>query len=758
MKGHPTALRGVSGVSTLRALSVPTVSIVIPTRNEAENIGELMRRIGGVLRGATIEVIFVDDSDDDTGQVVEAIRPNYEHEVVFLHREPGHRDGGLGGAVVEGMRAARGEWVVVMDADLQHPPEVIDELLAEAEESERDLVVASRYVPEGHGESLGALRSLISKGSTVAARLLFPKRVRVSDPMSGFFLVRRNAIRLESLRPKGFKILLEIMVRTPRLRMAEVPFEFGKRFGGESKASVREGLTYLSQLWRLRFGEKSRRLSRFAAVGISGLAVNTLLLAAFAGVGGLHYLAGAILATQGSTAWNFALTESWVFRDRRGGSRLGRMAAFFAVNNGALSLRGPMLVVLVSALSLHYLVANVITLAVIMLARYALADTWIWGRRSMGGKGESLVHSYNIHGIVSVDSDVTLPELAQFRVAELSDAPTIRVRLGRPSKNTAWREALPAAAAEQMQIQYAEGLGPFGFEIGIRMGEPIDVLASRILKYSPHVLYTNVVEPVLRWTFVERGYALVHGACLADGEDAYLITARTDTGKTTTILKALDANPWSFLSDDLTLVSPDGRVLRYPKPLTISRHTLHAVKRPLLSLRQRLMLFYQSRIHSRSGRKMALGMSRSKLPMATVNAVAQFVVPPPKYPVQKLVPGVTIAREAKLAGLVIIERGADTETKLGPAEALEILMQNCEDAYGFPPYRSIEGFLHSRNGSDLKARERSIVASAFRGLPTWLLRSESMNWAQRLPTIIGGTAEVLTPAGSQGPLPSPATG
>ena len=106
------------------------------------------------------------------------------------------------------------------------------------------------------------------------------------------------------------------------------------------------------------------------------------------------------------------------------------------------------------------------------------------------------------------------------------------------------------------------------------MGERIEVIASPLLQRSPHVLYTNVVEPILRWTFASKGYALVHAACFADGDHAFMLTARTDTGKTTTTLKLLDHFPYSFLSDDLTIVCPDGRVLAYPKPLTISRHTV----------------------------------------------------------------------------------------------------------------------------------------------------------------------------------------
>ena len=127
--------------------------------------------------------------------------------------------------------------------------------------------------------------------------------------MSGFFLVRRDAIDVDALRPRGFKILLELLIRTPALRCAEVWFAFGERHAGRSKATIREGVRYLSLLARLRF-------ARFGLVGASGLVVNTLLLAVLTDVVGLFYVVSAIIATQGSTLWNFCFTELWVFSDR----------------------------------------------------------------------------------------------------------------------------------------------------------------------------------------------------------------------------------------------------------------------------------------------------------------------------------------------------------------------------------------------------------------------------------------------------------
>ena len=721
---------------------LPLLSVVVPTKNERDNVARLLERLEAVLPTVAIEIVFVDASTDGTAEAIEEMAERSERDVQLVRQVRDRRFSGLGGAVVQGLRAARAPWACVMDADLQHPPELIAELLERAESGELDLVLASRYCEHGDAGSFGWARAMASRSTTTSARLLFPRRLRdVTDPMSGFFLVRRDAIALDNLRPRGFKILLEILVRNPGLRTAEVSFTFGERQAGKSKATMREGLRYLSLLARLRF-------ARFGAVGVSGLVVNTALLATLTDVIGLFYVVSAVIATQGSTLWNFLLTERWVFADREHKrSKSSRMALFFAMNNAALAIRGPLLILLTSGLGIHYAVSNVISLVGLTVLRFGLADNWIWAK-ARPPKVRRRPYAYDIHGIVTVMSDARLPELERFRIGELIGSPDIRVRLGKASAKRAQASLNGASPSTHNgsapAICYRERLG---FGVTIRVGGGVDARASSLLRWSPHVLYTNVVEPVLRWTFAERGYALVHAACLADGEDAFLVTARTDTGKTTTALRVLDATRYSFLSDDLTLISADGRVLTYPKPLTISRHTLKAVKTPLLTRRERVGLIVQSRLHSRSGRRLALFLARTHLPAATINALIQMLVPPPKYHVERLVPDVEVAPEARLKGLIVIQRGGLGETALSGPEALEVLMRNCEDAYGFPPYEEIEGFLRSRNGSDLGGVERSIVACALDGLPATLLRSETMDWWRRVPSVVGSWTRSASPNG-----------
>src|SRR3954471_16633200 len=383
----------------------PVLSVIVPTRDEAGNVATLLERLDTALPDFPVEIVFVDDSDDTTPAEVAEAGARCAREVGLIHRPAEARPDGLGGAVLEGLYAARGAWVCVMDGDLQHPPEVIADLLAEVDRTDADLVVASRRVPHGDADGLPWLRAAVSRFSTSAARRLFGRRLEdVSDPMSGFFVVRRSSLDLEQLHPHGFKILLEILVRTPDLRVREVPFHFGERHAGHSKATVAEGLRFLRLLWRLRVGDMVARFGKFGLVGATGLAVNTLALLAFTEGAGVYYVLSAILATQVSTIWNFTLTDLWVFRG--GASRRTRMQRFllFAVmNNAALLLRSPLLWLLTSALGIHYLVSNLLSLGVLTAIRYGVADVWIWARDPLGRETQTR-NDYDIHGLVTVRS------------------------------------------------------------------------------------------------------------------------------------------------------------------------------------------------------------------------------------------------------------------------------------------------------------------------------------------------------------------
>src|SRR5262249_37148549 len=157
--------------------------------------------------------IVVDDSSDETPTAVEVFGEECPLPVWLLHRAADAREGGLASAVTAGMRAARGDWVLVMDADLQHPPEVAAAVAGTAMRHDVDIVIGTRYAGSGSVDGLdGAARAVSSSGATRLAKTVFPRRLAtVSDPMSGLFAVRRDAIDVGRLNPIGFKILLEVL-------------------------------------------------------------------------------------------------------------------------------------------------------------------------------------------------------------------------------------------------------------------------------------------------------------------------------------------------------------------------------------------------------------------------------------------------------------------------------------------------------------------------------------------------------------------
>jgi dolichol-phosphate mannosyltransferase len=367
------------------------VTVIVPTRNEASNVAPLLARVAAALDGCTAEVLFVDDSDDETPAEVERVASSSVLPVRLLHRQPGERSGGLGGAVQAGLAASAATWVVVMDGDLQHPPETIPTLLAAGIGDDLDVVVASRYEGNGAADGLSSpFRHFVSRGATIAARTLFPRILaNVSDPMSGFFAVRRDVVDPAALKPKGFKILLEILARSSARRVAEVPFTFADRVGGESKASGREALRYFRQLLVLRAAASRSwvwNLARFGLVGGSGVLVNLVVLHALLGRPGISNVVAAAVATELAIAWNFVLTEAWVFRGSREGRWFGRASAFWALNTAALAAQLPLADVITRTTGMDYLRATLIALLLLVLVRFVVCDKVLYrGRRRSAG-------------------------------------------------------------------------------------------------------------------------------------------------------------------------------------------------------------------------------------------------------------------------------------------------------------------------------------------------------------------------------------
>jgi dolichol-phosphate mannosyltransferase len=355
-----------------------TVSVVVPTRNESGNIQPLVARLTQALSGVPSEVIFVDDSEDATPDVIAALARASRLPVRLIHRES--PEGGLSGAVVAGLETCRGEWCVVMDGDLQHPPELIPALLTRAHASNADIVVASRHRLGGDTGGLdGWVRHAVSQVSTLLTRGMFPRRLfGCTDPMSGFFAVRAAELDLPSMQPRGFKILLEILTHH-RLRIAEEPFVFGVRTAGESKASARQGFEFLIQLAILRFG----RLSKFGVIGAVGAVINLAIMAGLIKTG-MWYLPAAIIGGAVTIVMNFILQEWLVFRDLRNGQHgfAGRFLRSVGFDTLETTVRTFVLWLLVKFLSFHSIFAQALLLCIGFLARFVYRSLVVYQQKT----------------------------------------------------------------------------------------------------------------------------------------------------------------------------------------------------------------------------------------------------------------------------------------------------------------------------------------------------------------------------------------
>jgi dolichol-phosphate mannosyltransferase len=291
------------------------LSVVIPTFKERGNVAEVIKRLDRTLKPIAWEAIFVDDnSPDGTADAVKAIAARDPR--VRCLRRVGRR--GLAGACIEGMLSSSATYVAVMDADLQHDERILPEMLAKLQSGKFDLVAATRYVEGGSAGSFSEGRGKISHIATrLTQRIL---GTSLSDPMSGFFMMRRDALDAIAgrLSPAGFKILLDIATAGKKLRIAEQPFVFRSRHEGESKFNVQIGVEFLGLLLaKLSNGLVEPRFIFFAIVGAIGIAVNLAVLNIALLAWPVSFMLAKSVATFFAMVSNFLLNNGLTYRDRR---------------------------------------------------------------------------------------------------------------------------------------------------------------------------------------------------------------------------------------------------------------------------------------------------------------------------------------------------------------------------------------------------------------------------------------------------------
>jgi dolichol-phosphate mannosyltransferase len=308
------------------------MAVVIPTLNERDNVAVLVYRLNAALSGIRWEAIFVDDdSDDGTADLVRAIgrRQANIRCVQRLDRR------GLASACIEGILSSSAPYIAVMDADLQHDERLLPQMLAGIKGHPVDVVIASRHIAGG---SLGEWQGSPAKISDFATRLSRTiVKAQLSDPMSGFFLIKRSAFTaaMRNLSGQGFKILLDIFASAPRpLSFAELPYHFGRRLQGESKLDTLVAWEYLMLLLDKLVGHLIPvRFLLFASIG--GLGVFTHLATLWLAIHALRFDfdAGQSLATIAAMTGHFLLNNIFTYRDRRlyGQRLLTGLLSFWAV-------------------------------------------------------------------------------------------------------------------------------------------------------------------------------------------------------------------------------------------------------------------------------------------------------------------------------------------------------------------------------------------------------------------------------------------
>jgi len=334
-------LQQPDNVKLFDSRSTLQLSIVIPTYNEAENIIDLLESIKKNIGNSVLaEIIVVDDnSPDGTGKLVDSyIKKNESNNlqgstlvsVRTIHRK---QKEGLIQAVLQGIEFSFGEHVLVMDADFSHPPETIPKIIEKLQKNDNCIIVASRYIKGSSIEGWTLKRRLLSLGANSIARLSL-NIGNIKDPMSGFFAFRKNSIKNIQFNTKGYKILLELLVKDRKNKVIEIPYVFTDRKIGKSKMDYMTALHYLQSIWKLyRHGKNASlnsqeegknsikffsKAGRFFTVGASGLLINYLVSVLLSSglLAKLWYIESTFIGIIISITSNFILNKIWTFGDR----------------------------------------------------------------------------------------------------------------------------------------------------------------------------------------------------------------------------------------------------------------------------------------------------------------------------------------------------------------------------------------------------------------------------------------------------------
>lgn len=348
------------------------ISLIIPTYNEKENIKELLAQVMGEFYRHKIdgEIIVVDDnSPDGTGDIVEGLKTQYSNLKIV------HRAGklGLSSAVIEGFNIADGDIICVMDADLSHPVDKMIDMY-DAIKNGADFVVGSRYIDGGDIKGWNLYRKILSKGATILARIF----TEVRDPMSGFFMFKKELIINKDINPKGFKILLELLVKLDCKNIVEIPIVFINRTVGESKAGTKEIVYYLQNL--IKYLPYKKRVTfefiKFACVGLVGTFINVSILYYLTDYYRVYYMLSAFIAFVVAVTFNYIFNKIWTFKEKIDYKLISKYFNFLVVSLMALFVNLIFLYIFTEFFKVYYLFSQVIAIGLSLIINFIGNKIW----------------------------------------------------------------------------------------------------------------------------------------------------------------------------------------------------------------------------------------------------------------------------------------------------------------------------------------------------------------------------------------------
>lgn len=352
--------------------------------------------------------------------------------------------------------------------------------------------------------------------------------------------------------------------------------------------------------------------------------------------------------------------------------------------------------------------------------------------------------NYNIHNIIKVQSEIVLHELTYFETPSIK-GPDIVLKI-KPIftdkdfiKFNSKRKLLKKDINKNKKIKevkYSEHFGPLGAEFLIKFDEEtIEITINKFISFSKHVVYVNLIEPLLRFLFIAKGYVLLHSACMSIENNGFLLSAPPDTGKTTSVIKCVQKK-LEFLSDDMTIIHLPDEALCFPKPMTISAHTFRtAVDTTRGQEYNTSGMKLRSFVHSKGGRSFMHRLGDKNVPIFTFNVLGQSIIKPPKFDIKSFLPDTMICKKTNVKSLYFLEKTETNEiNELDTKTALNYAIENSDDAFLFPPYNELVNHIEigGRTAKELLNEEKVMLEKLLSQIKCYALRTNDRSWYKTL--------------------------